>query len=471
MLLTIARKEFVMLLRDGRITWSAAILAAMLIAALVTAGFRYHTVSAERARAQAIVEAQWRGQGEKNPHAAAHYGMYAFKPVTPLSFFDTGVNGFTGVSIWLEAHKQNRAAGEPSRDSSAVARFGELTVAYGLQTLFPLLVILLTFAAFVGEREQGTLRQVLSMGVAPRTLLFGKALGAAAALALFIGPIAVVGVVALWFAGGIGLLGHALIILLIYAVYAAVFVFLTLAVSAAANSTRTALMVMVGFWAVANFALPKVAVDIAARTAPTPTLVAFEKAISEDMANGLDGVSPDAAVTQRREQTLKLYKVDAIEKLPINFQGVVFSLQEQLGNAVFDKHYGALSQTMAAQNRIYEIASLLSPRMALSLASMQLSGTSLADHEDYARQAEQFRRALIEKMNRAIILKSAAGQSDFRAGQELWSEVGAFAYRPPPLGTVVGRIASNLTVLGLWLIAAIVLALLAVRRVKVMVMS
>jgi ABC-2 type transport system permease protein len=307
------------------------------------------------------------------------------------------------------------------------------------------------------------------MGVAPRTLLFGKALGAATALALFLAPILMIGLIALVFVGGVALIGHALIIALVYGVYAAVFLFLTLAVSAAADSTRTALVVMVAFWAVANFVLPKAAADVAARAQPTPTLVAFQKAVAEDMANGLDGVSPDTVVAQRREQTLKLYKADSLDKLPINFQGIVFSLQEQLGNAVFDKHYGALSKILAAQTRVYEIFSLMSPRLAISLASMQLSGTSLPDHEDYARQAEQFRRGMIDKMNQALTLKSGPNQTDYRAGPELWAEVGSFAYRPPTLAVVLGRVAPQLTVLLLWLVAAVVAAILATRRLRVVV--
>lgn len=43
-----------------------------------------------------------------------------------------------------------------------------------LQIFAPLLVIVLGFNAFAGEREQGTLRQALSQGVAARALLWGK---------------------------------------------------------------------------------------------------------------------------------------------------------------------------------------------------------------------------------------------------------------------------------------------------------
>ena len=83
---TIAAKELKEIMRDGRIKSSAAIIGVMLLAALATAAQRYLDISVERDSAQAIVTEQWLDQGEKNPHAAAHYGVYAFKPVTPSPF-------------------------------------------------------------------------------------------------------------------------------------------------------------------------------------------------------------------------------------------------------------------------------------------------------------------------------------------------------------------------------------------------
>ena len=52
-------------------------------------------------------------------------------------------------------------------------RFGELTAAAVLQLLLPLLIILLGFSTFAGERESGTLRQVLSLGVDRHDLALG----------------------------------------------------------------------------------------------------------------------------------------------------------------------------------------------------------------------------------------------------------------------------------------------------------
>ncbi|MEQ8736735.1 MAG: DUF3526 domain-containing protein [Rhodospirillaceae bacterium] len=468
MILTVARKEFLEIIRDGRIKWSAGILAIMLITALGTASQRFVDISVERDSAQEVVNAQFAAQGEKNPHAAAHYGLYAFKPVTPLSFFDTGIGSYTGVSVWLEAHNQNDAEGEPARDATAIARFGELTAAFTLQMLLPLLVILLAFPAFAGEREAGTLRQVLSMQVSPVQLLFGKALGATVALSVFIGPILILGLIGLAFAPeGAGYLAHGLVLVSIYIIYALIFLFLTLAVSANVRTAQAALVIMVGFWAVSSFVLPRAASDLSRLLYPTPTAVAFQKDIEEATQSGLDGVSPAAAIAQRQEQTLALYNANTVEELPINFQGIIFDLQEKMGNEVFDKFYGDLHDTFAKQTGLHQTFSVASPRMAVQLASMELSGTSLTNHLDFTRQAERYRRDLIEGMNRDITFNSEAGQADYRAGPELWGSVDRFEYSPAPLTETMTRLGPSFMVMFLWLGLSIVAGVLAVRNIKV----
>ena len=468
MILTVARKEFREILRDGRIQWSAIILAIMLIAALGTAGQRYADISDERASAQEVVNMQFAAQGDKNPHAAAHYGLYAFKPVTPLSFFDTGVASYTGVSVWLEAHKQNDAEGEPARDATAIARFGELTAAFTLQMLLPLLVILLAFPAFAGEREAGTLRQVLSMQVSPAQLLFGKAIGAAAALSVFIGPILALGFIGLIFSpDGLAYVGHGIVLIFIYIIYAWIFLFLTLAVSANLRSAQATLVAMVGFWAVSSFFLPSAASDASRLLYPTPTAVSFQTGIEEALASGLDGVSPDTKVQQRQEQILSLYKVETVEALPINFQGMIFDLQEKLGNEVFDKFYGDLRAIFNKQTNLYKMFSVGSPRMAVQLASMELSGTSLNQHIEFTRQAEAYRRELIADMNKDITNNSLAGQTDYRAGPELWASIDPFVYKPESLGALVASLGPSFMVMFLWLGLSIIAGVLAARKVKV----
>jgi ABC-2 type transport system permease protein len=72
----------------------------------------------------------------------------------------------------------------PAKDATLAQRFGELTVALVLQVVLPLVVILIAFNAFAGERERGTLRQLLSLRLRPGDLVLGKTLGLSGALSL-----------------------------------------------------------------------------------------------------------------------------------------------------------------------------------------------------------------------------------------------------------------------------------------------
>ncbi|MEZ6023797.1 MAG: ABC transporter permease subunit, partial [Hyphomonadaceae bacterium] len=171
---TIARKEFREIRRDGRFAWTAAIMAILLITALITGGQRFAAYSAMQSHAQAESNDQFYTQGDKNPHSGAHYGNYAFMQAGPLSFFDSGVAAYAGSFVFMEAHKQNLSLAPPAGDNSAVMRFGQLDGAMILQVLMPLLIIFLGFSAFAGERERGTLRQLMSIGVPRSSLLWGK---------------------------------------------------------------------------------------------------------------------------------------------------------------------------------------------------------------------------------------------------------------------------------------------------------
>ena len=58
-------------------------------------------------KAQQHVRSQWESLEAMNPHRAAHYGSYAFKPMNALYSMDSGINEVTGNVIRLEGHVQN----------------------------------------------------------------------------------------------------------------------------------------------------------------------------------------------------------------------------------------------------------------------------------------------------------------------------------------------------------------------------
>jgi ABC-2 type transport system permease protein len=468
---TIARKEFTEMTRDGRFRVTSLIVFVLLLASLVAGRQHYRETRRQQEAAQAATRRQWEGQETKNPHSAAHFGTYAFKSPMPLSYVDKGVDAYTGVTVWLEAHKQNPFLFRPAEDALSVSRFGESTAANVLQLLLPLVIILLAFEAFAAERERGTLRQLLSMGIGRRELAFGKTLGTTAALAVLLVPSTLVGVIALALSTNSALLINSLprLALMIagYLFYFAAFLFLSLAVSSRASSSRGALVVLLAFWMLNSLVLPRLAADAAERLYPTPSGSEFWAQIEHDMKEGVDGHDPAASRTEAyKQQVLDQYGVTKVEDLPVNFAGLSLQAGEEYGNTVFDRRYAELWATYEKQNRLRQVTALLAPLEAVRTYSMGLAGTDFAQQRDFAIAAEQYRRMLNRTMNLDIAYNSRSTDTAYRANSDLWHSLPEFAYTAPRLGAVVRQQAGNFALLALWFVATGAIALTVVGKLR-----
>lgn len=464
----IVRKEFTDVVRDGRFRWCAALVGALLLVSLGHGWVQARQAAEELAAAQSTARDHWESQGEKNPHSAAHYGIYAFKPRLALSFVDVGVDPYTGTSVWLEAHRQNDFLLRPAQDATAAQRIGALTAAQVLQHLVPLLIILLTFGALAAEREQGTLRQVLATGVGRSELALGKALGVAGALALLLVPAAVLGAAAL-VVGSPGPaasgLARGAVLAGVYLAYFAVFVALCLAVSAWARSARTALVVLLAVWVVNGLVAPRVAVDLSRWMHPTPSALEFARTLEREMAAGVEGIErPDRAALTTR--LLARHGVERVEDLPLNEVGVYLQESEEFGNRIFDRNYGALWDTFERQGVVHATLSTAAPLLAVRALSMGLAGTDVEQHRHFATAAEEYRRDLMRRMNGDLAENSRTGEL-YTAGPELWAQAPPLEYDAPGLGWILGNRLLSLLVLGAWLAAALAAAARSVRQAEV----
>src|SRR5690554_3988495 len=117
MIAAIARKELIGLIRDRRVLMLSLGLLAMLIAAYLVALGQHQRLQAERLAVGETARMQWERQGIKHPHRGAHFGIYAFRPNTPLSVFDPGIEPYVGQAIWLEPHRRNMPRFNPAADA------------------------------------------------------------------------------------------------------------------------------------------------------------------------------------------------------------------------------------------------------------------------------------------------------------------------------------------------------------------
>jgi ABC-2 type transport system permease protein len=439
------------------------------VAALGAGWKHYRDVRAQHETASATMRDMWVSQPAKNPHSAAHYGVWAFKPKTPLSLIDRGVDQYVGVAAWLEAHKQNEFRYRPAMDATAAQRFAEWTAASVMQLLAPLLIIVLAFPAFAGERETGTLRQLASLGIPVRDLAIGKALGIAGALALLLIPASIIGSMALLVAsddgGSLASMGRLSLMAISYLVYFAIFVLVSLLVSAKARSARVALIALLGFWTVNSLVAPRALSDIARRFHPTPSAFEFVSRVDADLRKGSDGHTPDERTETLKQSLLARYRVTSVDSLPLNFDAVAMQQGEEDGNKVFDRHYGALYDAYRRQNIVHQLGAVVAPLLALRSLSMGLAGTDVEQHRRFTEAAEQYRRMLVKRMNDDMAMHSRTGDWAYQAKPALWAEVPPFEYRAAGIAPSLAHHRWSAALLGAWLAIGII-ALARMRVVR-----
>ncbi len=457
--------------RDGRVVVMRLVLIALAISAAVSG---WKTIqSAERER-QAAIESDahtWDHQGEKNPHTAAHFSRYAFQPVPSLSVFDPGITDYVGQAIWMEAHYRNPAQLRPIEDGVEIQRFAELSPAWILRVFAPLLIILFLFASIAGERENSTLRHVLSTGVRPRAVLLGKGLAAC----FVSGILGLVVIATAWLSAssanvlplpdsGWRLTG----IVLAHIVYLGIFILVALAVSARAGRPKTALVVLAGFWVAAVVFVPRLAANVGATLSPAPYPATFAEQLKKESSEPFWGASEEA--TARRDaivaDVLAEYGVETAEELPINLDGYLLQASEEFGNAVFNRLYGELWSTHEHQQTIARRFSLLSPAIAMQHVTQALSGTDLFAHRHFTEAVEAFRRDFVRRLNEDMITGGGQDGYAYQAGDEFWQSLPDFAYAPPRMHAVLSRVWADFLILFAWLGLAGVLAARGVRWIQ-----
>jgi len=433
----VAKQEWRNAFRTKTAYLSALLLGITLLSALFISWQNAKTLNEERRKYQEIVQTNWLEQPDRHPHRSSHYGYLAFRPKSPLSFFDSGVDSFAGTSIFLEAHKQNTVNFSEARHSNGLLRFGEFNLALILQILLPLLIFFLGFSAISGDRESGILRLMLSQGVAWREILIGKTLGILAIIFVLLTPLLLISM-ALWLVlNNFQIASDAwlrLVFLLFgYAAYFVVCAAIAVAVSSLTQTSRNSLITLIVIWIAFFIVVPRATQNFGANLYPTPSKSQFDRLLEDDLAKEGDSHNPnDPKFAELKREVLAKYNVNDVKDLPFNYGGFVMSQAEGISSAIFRKHYGELLEKFKSQNRAAEIVGLLNPYLAIRHFSMAAAGSDFTAYENFGWQAEEFRFNMIQKLNdfhtEKIKAENDRGQ---KLSREIWQEFPKFEYREP----------------------------------------
>jgi ABC-2 type transport system permease protein len=466
----IVGKELLVLRRDGRVLALVGLIGALTLLALLTAWATHVKHERQVRQSQAEDSAAFLKQGSKPSHSAAHFGRMAYKPPAALAIFDPGAAPYLGQVIWLEAHRQDPAMFRPAADAPELSRLADLSIAGVLTSLLPLLTFVMGHGVFAGERERGTLRQIMAAGARHGSIFAGKLIavgGVGVCLALVV--IAVATTAAL-----IGGEGRSVLDTIIrgtglfagFSAYACACAGIALLVSATARTATSALLVLLTLWAISIAVVPRIAASAGDLLHPTPDSGNFWTNASETLRTTRPKRGSDA-LRQVEQQVISraLGRDVAPNEIPkLNRAALGQEISEVLGAQVYARAYQALYEIYDRQRETRRALSVLSPAIALSHWSSALAGADLDAHRHFADAAEQQRLTLIRKINEDMMVNGADKAYDYLASADFWRTVPDFAYRPPPATRAMRSALIDLLLLLAWAVLAVGMAWQAARR-------
>ena len=467
-ILTIARAEWRLHLRRRGFWLLLGLFAALVVAAGVLNRTRQVRERAQQLAFQQLVRAQWEGQPDRHPHRVSHYGTFAFKPPGPLAVFDPGVDSFAGRVQYLEAHRQNAANFPAAGELSSAFRLGELSLAFLLQTVLPLVVIILGCRIFVDERESGRFRLLAGQSVDPHTLALGKLAGLAAAttpfLALGLGAALAVAWTDPAFRGDSDAATRASVVAAALVLHTLAWLGLTTWISARARTAATACAALVSCWLLGTVLVPRLAAVVAEARHPLPDKSSFAAAVAAETKAQGDAHDPnDPHFARFRAETLARYGVTRIEELPVNYGGLVMAKGEEVSAQTFARHFAALGATMEAQAAVINRASVATPFLAFRALSAAAAGTDLRAQLRFQSEAETYRFDFVQRLN--ALHRDAVrfeNDRDQKLAADHWKRFPDFRADPLPLREALAGTGLAWSALALW--AALPLAALARRK-------
>lgn len=414
----------------------------------------------------------WLKNPDKNPHRMAHYGNFAFRKSTSLSVFEFGMEPFFGNAIFLEAHKQNTANFSEAGFSNSMLRFGEISIAMILQILLPLLIFFLGFNSVATERENGTLKLLLSQGINWKQLLLGKTLGIASVVMMLFVPTIMV-LVFVWlllqnFTISADETIKMVLFVFFHFIYLIFFCAIAVLISASSKTSKKALVSLIGIWLIFTIILPRTTQAVGAYIFEAPSKIQFNSDIEKDILKQGDSHNPnDPHYKAIKDSLLLTYKVDSVQKLPFNYSGFIMTEGEKISSTIYNKHLESLLEIYKKQNSFSKIVSLINPYIAIKNVSMGLSNTDYDSYIDFQKQAEAYRYTMAQKMNGLQIKYLSNDKSKPDAiDKNHWAEVSEFHYEPKGIWDVLKSEIISIISIILWISLLFIFIKIASKNLK-----
>ena len=398
------------------------------------------------------IRGQWDAMDPTNPHSAAHFGTYVFKPTSILSSIDDGINSVTGVVLRLEGHKQNDISYSESSQSLFISKFGKFKPSLLLQLIIPLFLILLSYNSYISEVTSSRMKLLLVQSKSIKNILWGKIFSVLSLGLILLMITIITQVIFSYELLKLDDIFRLFLMISSYMLYYFVLVSLTILISLKLKNSTTTLSFILIIWFFWTIFLPKLTWNVADKISPLTTRYELKKRMSEDRLMGIDGHNPfDQRKKELEDEVLNKYQVDSLSQLPINFAGIIMQADEEYGNIVWDKHYGSLYEKLENQKKYLQLSGLINPFKSLQNLSMASSGTDLYHHINFLKKAENYRRYFIKTLNDEYAYGgSKTGERGWKSSNEFFRSIKDFNYTRTKLYTLLKYYLLDLFSLILW---------------------
>lgn len=464
-IIIVAKDEWRYWLRSKLAISIMAIGLLLTLSSVIVTSINMMELSHARHELQEDAEETFVEQPDRHPHRMVHYGHYAFRTPAPLSILDPGIDAYTGNSIFLEGHRQNSAMFADQKQGTALTQLGSLTPAFIVQTLAPLLLILIGYSSVSRERESQTLTYLLSQGTSGNTLILGKGLALLSVIGLILAPLAVAALISLHDGESITAV---LAFILGYGLYLSVWALLVLLFSSALSKNSESFTALAFVWILLCVVMPRVASTTAATSVPAAGKLETDFAVIAELRKLGDGHNAaDPAFDQLKAELLEKYNVDSIDQLPINYRGIIASAAEAELTHVLNEFAEQRMQTELSQIHVSRQFGWLSPMVAIRSLSMLVVGTSIETHHRFLREAEALRFEFVQALNKVHVEKlsyqddmnrnkDAAATQKARVGAENWQVLEDFNFEVDKAKQRMQRSLAAFLQLLLWIVLLVV---------------
>jgi ABC-type transport system involved in multi-copper enzyme maturation permease subunit len=329
-----------------------------------------------------------------------------------LSVFSEGLEKRLGNSAKIEPESIPQVNMTVAEDNPFLSVFPSLDVSLIFKIVLSLLVLLFAYDAVSGEREQGTLKLIMSGSLPRYHFLLGKILAGLITLAVPVTVAFVIGLLILEFSPMVSLTGSDWArIGLIYIgslIFISAMYNIGLLFSALAKESAVSLMLALLFWVVCAIVVPNASVRLAAHIQPLQPREKIEGEVESAMndleRSELPKIRQQLAKFTRgwissREGSFGRYYVGLLDRSEVEYRMKYYVSNNSFSMKCADKTWeierGYLDGLLK-QKKLVENTSRISPISLYGNVMSAISGSDLASFQRFIDGAKTYRNQVFE---------------------------------------------------------------------------